>query len=249
MNANPQSFVAPITPEQQRHDAALHEHVRSDVEGVVRAALETDRSPEAVVKLAADASHAAERLTAQYRHPASPPVACQSGCSWCCHQMVKVTAPEVFRVVRFLESAELPVPRAALVERVKTLNKITRGMTPLARTKIPKPCAFLSEAGQCAVYAARPLACAEFSSYDAKACKRAHRVGFKPGLVVHEKARLIAYSAVQNGLSDGLQKALPQADTKWLELTAAVVQVLATDRAEERWLAGENIFAGAHTVA
>lgn len=249
MNANPPSFVVPITPEQQRHDAALHEHVRSDVEGVVRAALAADRSPEAVVKLAADASNAAERLTAQYRHPDSPPVACQSGCSWCCHQMVKVTAPEVFRVVRYLDSAELPVPRAELVERVKTLNKITRGMTPLARTKIPKPCAFLSEAGQCTVYAARPLACAEFSSYDAKACKRGHRIGFKPGLVVHEKARLLAYSGVQNGLSDGLQKALPGADTKWLELTAAVVQVLATDRPEERWLAGENIFAGAHTVA
>ena len=59
---------------------------------------------------------------------------------------------------------------------------------------------------------------------------------------MHEKARLLAYSAVQNGLNDGLQKALPQADTKWLELTAAVVQVLATDRAEERWLAGENVF-------
>ena len=248
MNPNQQSVAFPVSPEQQRQDAALHEHLRSAEEGLVRAALEADRSPEALLQVAAQASDAAETLTARYRHPASPPVACQSGCSWCCHQMVRVTAPEVFRVVRYLDSAELPVPRAEIVDRLTTLNKVTRGLTPLGRTRIPKPCAFL-EAGQCLVYAARPLACAEFSSYDAKACKRGQRVGFKPGLVVHEKARLLAYSAVSNGLNDGLQKALPDADTEWLELTAAVVQALAHDKPEERWLAGDPIFAGAHAVS
>ena len=111
VNPNPPSFVVPITPEQQRHDAALHEHVRSDVEGVVCAALEADRSPEAVVKLAADASNAAERLTRAVPPSDSPPVACQSGCAWCCHRDGQGHGAGGLPRRAFLESAELPVPR------------------------------------------------------------------------------------------------------------------------------------------
>ncbi|OGA65662.1 MAG: hypothetical protein A3G81_05275 [Betaproteobacteria bacterium RIFCSPLOWO2_12_FULL_65_14] len=200
-----------------------------------------------LAELIENASWFAEEMTQKFRDPKSPPVACKEGCYWCCYQNVGITAPEAFRIVRFVMSDIAADLRAGVLERLHRLDQKVRGSSQLSRAKMHVPCAFLHE-GRCTVYAVRPLACAEATSYDADSCKRAQRIGFPFGAVIHEKARLIAYLAVQRGLLDGLRDALPAADCAPLELTSAVVQVLKTSDAEELWLNGGNVFSGAQLI-
>src|SRR5207247_3485819 len=103
-------------------------------------------------------------------------------------------------------------------------------LTSQQRVGIPKSCAYLRD-GECSIYPDRPLACAEFTSYDVQVCKRGKRIGFRPGSVTHEKARMLAYNAVQRGLSEGVKNALPQTFGESLELTAASVVALDTPNA------------------
>ena len=239
------SVVIPVTPEQARKHAALAESWREAEESAVCSLLAADRSPNQLQEVVVNASGFAEAMTKKHGDPHGSAVACKEGCSFCCYQLVRVSAPEVFRIVRHIESEVSADTRAELVDRLRKLNAATRGLTTQGRTKIPKSCAFLKD-GRCAIYAVRPLACAEFTSYEVRDCKRGQRLGFKSNGVIHEKARMVAYNAVQQGLADGLRSALPNVDTTWLELTAAVVQTLDTPNVEEAWLSGEGVFAGAH---
>lgn len=241
MRESSNALVQAITPEIE----ALAEKMREAQEAAVVDRLTDEHSVDQVQVVVAEAEIFAEALTQKHLAPNSPLVACKTGCSWCCYQLVRVSAPEIFRIARYLDSASMTDTRAEIVERLRTLNKATCGLNEKGRINVPKSCAFLKD-GQCSIYAVRPLACAEFTSYDVIACKRGKRVGFKSDGVIHEMARMLAYNSVQQGLADGLRKALPRADTAWLELTAAVVQALDTPNAEEAWLSGEKIFSDAH---
>lgn len=138
------------------------------------------------------------------------------------------------RIATFVRESLPSQDYAATVDRLRFLDKATRGLTSQQRVGIPKPCAFLQD-NRCVIYPVRPLACAEFTSYDVQVCKRGKRVGFKPGAVTHEKARLLAYGAVQRGLFEGLKRAVPQSDCEPLELTAASLVALdAPDAARVR---------------
>jgi len=76
---------------------------------------------------------------------------------------------------------------------------------------------------------------------DVNDCKRAYRVGFKPKGIVHEKARMLTFYAIRQGLLEGLQEALPSSVAEHYELTAAVVAALPATSAES-WLGGKNVF-------
>jgi len=79
---------------------------------------------------------------------------------------------------------------------------------------------------------------------DVDDCKRGYRVGFKPKGIVHEKARMVSFNAIRQGLFNGLREALPESGVDYYELAAAVLAPMSEDAAG-RWLAGERIFAGA----
>jgi hypothetical protein len=82
---------------------------------------------------------------------------------------------------------------------------------------------------------------------DVADCKRAYRVGFKPRGIVHEKARMVAFYAVQQGLTEGLRESLPASDSAPLELTGAVIAAL-HPKSAEAWLSGGMVFGDAHLI-
>ncbi len=248
MSVRKHPFVVPITPSQARAEEEVSEQVRAGQESAVIDLLAEEVSPDQIQAVLTNASGFAEAMTKKFRDPKSPPMACKEGCFWCCYQIVGVSVPEVFRVVRYINREGNAEARLEIVNRLHMLDRQTRGLTPQSRTMILKSCAFLKD-GHCSIYEVRPLACAEFTSYDVLECKRNKRRGFNPGEVVHEKARMLAYYSVQQGLADGLRKALPNADTSRLELTAAVVQALNTPDVEKAWLSGDRMFAAAHMVS
>lgn len=190
----------------------------------------------------------AETMTQKFRHPESPPVACQEGCYWCCYQAVPVSAPEAFRITRYLLHDVADDLRAELVDKLRKLDFETHGATPSTRAKFRLPCAFLRD-GRCMVYSVRPLACAEFTSYNVEDCKRGQRFGFTSQSVIHEKARMVVFNAVQRGLFEGLRTALPSADNEILELSAAVLAAIASPDGAKEWLQGSDLFANAHPAA
>jgi Fe-S-cluster containining protein len=235
--------VIPISPASSEREARLADSLQTAEAEAAAALLTEAATPEQLIAVAENAAGFAEATTKKHLHPQSPPVACKRGCAWCCYQLVPVSVPETLRIASFVR--ELPAQDYAnTVERLRSLDKATRGLTSQQRVGIPKSCAYLLE-GECSIYPVRPLACAEFTSYDVQVCKRGKRSGFKPNSVLHEKARMLAYNAVQRGLSQGVKSALPHVDCEPLELTAASVIALDTPSAATSWLVGSIIFSSA----
>jgi Fe-S-cluster containining protein len=138
--------------------------------------------------------------------------------------------------------------RTSAIERLRALDKKTRGLTPQGRAKLHEPCAILKDRS-CMVYAVRPLVCAEFTSFDVKDCIKGYHAGFMNVSVVGDRRNKHVYEAVRQGLEQGLSEALPEPDTADLELTAAVVDALDSPDAAAEWLAGGPVFEGAHLVS
>jgi hypothetical protein len=227
-------------------EARLADRIRYEQFLAARAAFAGDALAPGRLHGVVDAARGfAEELVHRHMDPDGPPVACKAGCATCCHQPVRLSALEVFGIVRFLDEQLPPDDRRRIIDRLHELDRATRGMPLQTRLKQPRACAFLQD-GRCSIYAVRPLACAGFTSYDVRECERHSANGFNPGGVVQEKARMLAYYAVRHGLADALNTALPHADTAWLELTHAVVDALAHPGAEAAWLASEPVFAKAH---
>ena len=237
-----------MTDEQRLKEEAISRKLRGVESAAARDILAQDLTPDGLQKVVENASGFAEAMTLKFRDPATPEVACKEGCHWCCFQSVSVSAPETFRIARFLSSEIMAATRMDVINRLRKLDKATHGLTPKARAKLRLPCAFLAD-GRCTIYSVRPLACSEFTSFNVQDCKRGQRIGFKLGSVIHEKARMLVFYAVQQGLNDGLREALPATDTTPLELTAAVVSVLDSADAEASWIAGGKVFAKAHVVS
>jgi len=245
MPVDMKNIVMPVTGEARDRENLLVAQLRAAEEYTVIDLLANDESPEQLKAALNNACGLAEDMTNKIRHPDSPQVACKNGCSWCCYQQVRVSVPEIFRIVDYLRNTLSETELRATNTRLRALDKQSRNITPKRRAKVSDACAFLKD-DKCSIYPVRPISCAEFTSYDVKACKRFKRVGFKAGKVIHEKARLIAYGSIHEGFNAGIRKLFAKTDTNWLELTADVVDSIENKDAENAWAEGAPLFARTH---
>jgi Fe-S-cluster containining protein len=90
----------------------------------------------------------------------APDFDCRKGCSWCCHQSVSVTWPELLNIMTYLKENLKP-------NQVKTLKKKSKEKAEkiLERMNIKSsvafhriPCLFLED-DICTIHSARPLQC------------------------------------------------------------------------------------------
>lgn len=163
--------------------------------------------------------------------------ACRKGCHFCCHAWVSATAPEVFLVARALADqhrADMP----ALLARLDATVAVTSGLDQVARHASRQPCALLVD-GACSVYAARPLNCRAFASLSLKKCEDAFATGSEdipvPG--VNLSLRTACHHALWGAI------AYAGFSFRTYDLVQAVLVTLRTPDAEQRWLAGEDVFA------
>ena len=170
-------------------------------------------------------------------NPAKAPVACGKGCSYCCHAVVMVTAPEAFRMAREVERAE---PGRATPKRADFLSRAasTANLTATERFGRKLPCPFLA-GGACTVYAARPLACRRTTSFTLEPCVEEYE-GLEGDILVPQKLLTHATNA-QLPLLAAL-KAFGR-PARHYELSGAVRTILETDDAEARWREGEDVLA------
>jgi len=158
------------------------------------------------------------------------PLDCQKGCSYCCHNFVSASAPQVFRIARSLRDT---MDVASKLEKIRTVDDQTRGVDRAHRYLSRQPCALLED-GVCSVYQYRPTACRGMASHDVTTCER--RVD---GIHTCD-----AYGLIR-GLADfAFMAALKicELPLEAYELNHAVRVALEDPDAEQRWLGGEDVF-------
>jgi hypothetical protein len=164
-----------------------------------------------------------------------PALACRKGCAYCCWNWVGATAPEIFLLARTLRRQE----GTELAATIRAAAAPSEGVARVARLAGRHPCAVL-ENDLCSAYAARPLVCRATVSTSLDACIVASQGG--PDAIPVPSQ----FVALRGGHDQCLWAALTETglpDTSY-ELNAALALVIDDPAAEQRWLAGEDVFAG-----
>jgi Fe-S-cluster containining protein len=104
--------------------------------------------------------------------PDAPDFDCRKGCSWCCHQSVSVTWPELLNVVSYLEQNLTIAQVKALMKRSKNkADKVLKKMNIKSNVAFHKiPCLFLED-DICTIHSVRPLQCRGGFSEEEDYCK------------------------------------------------------------------------------
>jgi Fe-S-cluster containining protein len=200
---------------------------------VIRDRLADAAAPDRATQAAALAATMLDKTI--QKMPQAPKYQCAKGCNYCCHGAVSVSAPELFRIVRLID-AGTSIDKAGVIERAKARSADSFDAVLTLRD----PCPLLIE-GNCSVYEDRPMGCRQFVSTNAEGCRTAFEqkngeLPFVPGAA---NAGLIVRSLLMGAAASlGLK-----ADT--YELSSALLIALEQPDAEARWLAGEDVLAGA----
>jgi Fe-S-cluster containining protein len=204
------------------------------------AVLKSGRTPLQIVDIGVYAvEYADNAVAAEAKHrPPRAPLACASGCAWCCHQRVGVAAPEVVRIVSYLRDARTQQEMDSTIERIQAVRK---ARSTAHRFSDGTPCPLLVD-NRCSVYPVRPLTCRGFNSSDPQACQAAVTDSKRTEVPVYAP-QLRLTSMVLDGMRAGLKEA--GLESELLELTAALHIALTVPDAVTDWLKGEPVFASA----
>ncbi len=144
--------------------------------------------------------------------------ACSAGCSWCCHQIVAVTAAELDLVAEAV-AAKPPEARAAIATRAREAAAKGAGLDQRQWWAARIRCPLLEDDGLCAIHAARPLPCRAHNSADADACRRSLEGEAVRTPVLAAQQGI--WANAQAGLTEALLTATHSADAVNLALALA----------------------------
>lgn len=167
-------------------------------------------------------------------------LACEKGCSYCCHFFVSASAPQVFSIASYIrENSTDPTDLEAEIERIRPLEKATRGLDQTERLSGKHPCVLLVD-GQCSVYSVRPTACRAFCSLSLEVCER---FWSGEGKVDDVPVPEFAFP-LRKGYDQALWASLHHLGLRpyGYDLNHAVLVALENPAAEEAWFRGEDVF-------
>ena len=133
-------------------------------------------SPDGLSDIGLDALQTADALLQRFYDEERPEqgLACAQGCTFCCHQYVGLSVPELAILAKYIEANFSDQDRRSLAWRLDRVCQATRGMGRLARSSSNIDCPLLEpETRRCAAYAARPLTCRGMHSLSREACAAA----------------------------------------------------------------------------
>lgn len=164
---------------------------------------------------------------------------CRKGCDACCHQLVMVTVAEAREVARVLETRS-QTTQSAIRDRIADWHEATKDLRQRLQSGLDEPleelveglaadywqrrvpCPFL-EAGACAVYEGRPLACRHhFSVSDPALCESS-----RDEAIEVESEMAAEFLAVMDDAFFMSQDAIPEDETEIGMLPELVGLVLA----------------------
>jgi Fe-S-cluster containining protein len=203
--------------------------------------LRSGRTPLAVIAVAEHAASLADSAIAEAlsRQPPAAPLACREGCAWCCHKVVGASAPEVFRIVAFLERNGTPLEE--LRQRLLRLEKERQTLAGDRWAAARLPCPLLVN-DRCSVYSVRPLTCRGYNSTDARRCEQHVTSRTRVEIPLYAPQQRLG-AVVLDGLLGGVNESGLHAEI--LNLGSALDIVLTDPEASAKWLRGEPVFARA----
>ncbi len=146
--------------------------------------------------------------------------ACAAGCSWCCHQIVAISAAELDLVAEAI-AAKPPEARAAIAARARDAATKGAGLDQRQWWAARIRCPLLEDDGLCGVHEARPLPCRAHNSADAGACRRSFEG--EPVRTPVLAAQQGIWAHAQAGLGEALVQAKRPAEAMNLALAVAAL--------------------------
>ncbi|MBF0562708.1 MAG: YkgJ family cysteine cluster protein [Alphaproteobacteria bacterium] len=194
------------------------------------------RTPDGLLALAEGMAELADVATARLTVVLPPErhSACGRGCAHCCkHGGVMVDPVSVLALTLTLTGQYDPVDLAGIMLR---LSASAAGA-----------CALVDAHDSCLAYVARPLTCRVVNSYDDETCRQfgpptVAQVAGGEGVALGYPVPLAIAAAIVAGVAQGL--ATCGILCAPVELNAALRVALSEPDVLERWLAGEDVFAG-----
>lgn len=214
--------------------------IRDTVRRATQALLRRERSVQTTFRLIEHAFEQTTTVVAQL--PERLPLACASGCAFCCYHPVDITPPEAFAIAAYLQTSLAPAAGDALYARIAAHAERISGLSYAAHAQARIPCALLVD-NRCSVYPCRPFACRAWNSTSVARCETIFTHGNPVTMIPPLDTRVYeAVWDVARGVTDGLQRS--RLDGKSYELHSIVQRILTTPEAAQRWTQGEDVFAG-----
>lgn len=167
-------------------------------------------------------------------------IACERGCTYCCHLRVEVRPHEAFVLSQHIQTRFDDAQRTRVMARLEENLQRIATLTRDQHIRAGLACALLEDGG-CAAYEARPAACRKYYSVSVTTCRDAFNDTAAPltGPLEHDNLRL-AGNAVALGFAKGLEEAGYNADM--FELHHALKLALESNKPEKRYKSGKKPF-------
>jgi len=124
----------------------------------------------------------------------APNIKCARGCSGCCHLHVTVTRPEAEIALEAADDVEWPLDLERMRDQAKARTDEDWRQLPHEARR----CLFLTDAGACAIYEYRPLACRRyFVVSDPADCDSLNRPGQQVQQLVDAHAEIASSAALE----------------------------------------------------
>lgn len=170
-------------------------------------------------------------------------IACERGCSYCCHLRVEIRPHEAFVLARHIQSRFGAEQRVQVLARLEATLRRIAPLSAAQHVRAGIPCALLDD-GACSAYEGRPATCRKYYSVSVATCRDAFNDTAAPltGELEDEQVRL-AGNAVALGYAKGLEDA--GYDTTLYELHFALYKALTDPKAGKRYRQRKKAFVGA----
>jgi Fe-S-cluster containining protein len=166
---------------------------------------------------------------------------CDSGCSFCCHQMVVCTPLEIFAIARHIFDGKTQSEIAGIKQQLAQRAGLSLDVP--SRYGADKPCALL-ESNRCSIYAHRPSLCRTMLSTSRAACETSLETQEQKVPFVAEPV-IIAFM-MQLGIDYALIKR-KHVSTEKVEMSRALFIALENyEAAFLSWINGEDAFPNCH---
>jgi Fe-S-cluster containining protein len=173
--------------------------------------------------------------------PDASSLACKAGCSWCCNFSVDVRPVEVFNILEFVATNLDSGEQARIRGEIAANDSRLKGLSEAERVKRNIKCPFLSSAGRCVIYPARPQTCRNYHATDATGCQRSFEE--PENLDIDPDFAPMVYQ-IGGAHVEAVSQALDEAgyDTRAYELNSALAVALTDPEALHRFLAKQEPF-------
>jgi Fe-S-cluster containining protein len=161
-------------------------------------------------------------------------LACNAGCSWCCHFSVDVRPVEALNILEFVQTNFTSEQQQQLRGEIATNSQILSQLDEMQRMQHTGKCPFLTE-NRCSIYAARPQTCRNYHATNVAGCKQSYEEPNNED-IAPEYAPLVYQTGAAH--VDAFSKAMQDAgyDTNAYELNCALHEAMAYPEATRQRL-------------